>query len=183
MKILYIDCTFGFDVQMLLGALTDAGADAKAVQKQLNDKYPELEISVQSVKRNFIDCALVKAETSEDGDGVYRDAVMAAASNMKIDYVITSAVPLPDDADGEVIDVFEKSGIEMIPADKTPYITVKNALFLASFANECAPKPQMDILSVGYGTGEIDGFVIATTGYMRENDFFEKVQEKSGMLI
>ena len=70
-------------------------------------------------------------------------------------------------ADGEVISIFERAGIELVPAyDNQSCPDKEDALFLSSVANDSGIRPDMEIISIGYGASNRAGMVIATVGYM-----------------
>ena len=170
MKILYIDCSFGFDVVMLLGALADAGADTDAIALYLEGKYPHITINKKDVTRNHLDCKLVEV-SCEDVFSAAKKMTEMAIENLGIEYVITSGVPLCDGADGEVISILEKAGVALLPADDGQCCPDReDALLLASVANDSGIRPDMEVISVGYGASQRDGMVIATVGYMNTDD-------------
>lgn len=166
MKILYIDCSFGFDAAMLLGALTDAGADTDAIALSLEDEYSGITVNKKDVTRNHLDCKMVEV-FCEDSFSAIKKITEMAIENLGIEYVITSALPICDGADGEVISIFERAGIELVPAyDNQSCPDKEDALFLSSVANDSGIRPDMEIISVGYGASNRTGMVIATVGYM-----------------
>ena len=166
MKILYIDCSFGFDVTMLLGALTDAGADTDAIVSSLEDDYPGINISKKDVTRNHLECKLVEVYC-EDSFSAAKKMTEMAIENLGIEYIITSGVPRCDGTDGEVISILERAQIALVPADDNQFRPGReDALFLASVANDSGIRPDMEVISVGYGASIGDAMVIATVGYM-----------------
>ena len=154
---------------MLMGALAD-----------MYDIPPSDEYTLhkETLRRNCIDCISAKAYDTAHND-ITRKAVSEAIRNLGIDYVMCSAVPLGDDADGDVIAVLQNGGVEMYPSDRSAYILPEEAQFLVSVISECADKPPMDIVAVGYGadTEDEDAFLCATVGEYGENNLLEKQYE------
>ena len=169
MKILYIDCFYGFSGQMLLGALADMcnipPSDAYTVHK---DK----------LVRNSIDCISARAEDTAKAD-VTREAIVQTLISLGIDYAMCSPIPVGDNADGEVISALQSGSVDMYPAERSAYILPHEAKLLASVIAECGDKPPMDIVSVGYGADLRDesAFLCATIGEYNGDTLAEKQQE------
>lgn len=194
MKILYIDCSFGFDATMLFGALVDAGADVNTVICALKEDYPDITVTQAQVKRNHIDCKRIELFSKKDAE--YADkypptentnsltvkAVDEAIKNLGIDWITASAVPVSDGTDGEVISILERAGAELFPTEDTNNCTPDrtDAQYLANLTHEHGIRPDMDVCAVGYGTSSKDGFVIATIGYMNtaEMNFGKEAMEQ-----
>ena len=168
MKILYIDCFYGFSAHMLLGAILDM-YDISHTLSEWGD------LSCTSVLRSSIECktAFLKDSLGED---ITKKAISDAIEHLGIDYVMCSPVPLNDFADGEVISALETGGIEVYASDKGAYITLDGARFLASVISESGAKPKMDILAVGYGADadDADSFLCATAGEYGSEGFLQK---------
>lgn len=165
MRILYIDCFSVFDASMLLSSLIDAGAKS--------------DIAVADTKRMGIECKI--ACLCGDNKDI-EAACISAIEELNIDYIVTSPVGLPSGTDGEVLALLEKSGIETLPCDMTTKkMEPSDAQFLIKISSECGPKPDMDILSVGYGAGgESDGepnIIAAYIGEFGNKDMFCMYQE------
>ena len=56
MRILYMDCFLGFDAQMLLGALIDAGASVEIIRKDFENAGISADISISNTLRCSISC-------------------------------------------------------------------------------------------------------------------------------
>ncbi len=168
MKILYIDCFYGFTEHMLLGAMLDMYDISRALSEGGD-------LSCTSVLRSSIEC---KTAFLKDTSGVdiTEKAITDAIERLGIEYVMCSPVPLNDFADGEIISELENGGIEVYASDKGAYITLEGAQFLTSLISESGAKPNMDILAVGYGadTQNEDSFLCATVGEYGSEDFLQK---------
>lgn len=169
MKIIYIDCFYGFSAHMLMGALADI-CDIPSC-----DDYS---VHKESLKRSLIDCISAKALDNEKND-ITASVVSQVIKSMGIDYVMCSSVPLADSADGNVINALQSRGVEMYPAERGAYITSEGARLLAEIATECGTKPPMEILSVGYGADkeDEDAFLCVTIGEYGSDAFLENRYE------
>lgn len=169
MKILYIDCFYGFSAHMLMGALANI-CDIPSC-----DDYS---VYKESLKRSLIDCISAKALDNEQND-ITPSVVSQVIKSMGIDYVMCSSVPLADSADGDVINALQNGGVEMYPAERGAYITSEGARLLAEIATECGTKPPMEILSVGYGAdiNDKDAFLCVTIGEYGSDAFLENQYE------
>ena len=156
MKILYIDCFYGFSAHMLLGALADM------CEVPSCDEYTVLK---EELKRNSIECIGAKALDAEQND-ITPSAISQVINSLSIDYVMCSPVPLDDSADGDVIGALQDGGVEMYPSERGAYITSEGAKLLSEIAVDCGSKPPMEILAVGYGADECDkdAFLCVTVG-------------------
>ena len=183
MKILYIDCSFGFDGTMLLGALTDVGADLDEIVSSLKEEYPDITFKQKEVLRNHLECkhteifsehtetSLGQYPVSDGANPLVLKATRKAIQSLGIDYVITSSVPLGDGTDGAVISLFEKAGIDMFPAEGTQFnMHIADAYFLTTVVNDGDIRPDMDVLAVGYGASSGEGMVMVTIGYMNTDE-------------
>lgn len=152
MRILYIDCFSVFDASMLLASLIDAGAKS--------------ETKVKETSRLGIECKI--ADVSANA----QTHCLNAIKELNIDYIITSPLGIPSGTDGEVLTVLEKGGIETLPCDSsTKKMKLADAQFLIKISAECGPKPDMNILSVGYGAGgEDENEANIITSYIGEFD-------------
>lgn len=168
MKILYIDCFYGFSSHMLLGAIVDMYGISHALS-EIGD------LSCASALRSSIECKAAALKDSSGADITER-AITAAIEHLGIDYVMCSPVPLDDYADGEVISALENGGIEAYASDRGAYITPEGARLLASLISESGAKPKMDILAVGYGadTKDEDAFLCAAVGEYGSEDLLQK---------
>ncbi len=134
MRILYIDCFSVFDALMLLSSLIDAGANTH--------------LAVKETSRLGIECKI--ADVSEN----VQTHCLNAIKELNIDYIITSPLGIPSGTDGEVLALLEKSGIETLPCDSsTKKMDICDAEFLIKISAECGPKPNMNVISIGYGAG------------------------------
>jgi len=197
MRILYIDCFFGFDASMLLGALIDAGASPEGIKNDLDTSLENFKLNVTQTTRHFIECKKAyvsgngcktefvkeinsKYPLSQGTDTASMEAVLSAIEMLNIEYIMCSDIGIKDGTDGEVLKIFESSGIETLPAeDSSPVINISDAVFLKSIVNECGPKPQMDIIAIGYGAGGEDEekahLVSVTIGSFNPENLFETV--------
>lgn len=150
---------------MLLGALADLGYNP-----------PEI-FSAGRVQRMSIDCTLADAgPDTEDKDKLYERTIEDALKALGADYVMCSHLPLPDNADGEVISALENGGISVTPAAEAMGTDPVSARLLARLVAECGPKPAMDIIGVGYGADpdNEESFLCVTLGsYGVESIFLE----------
>lgn len=199
MKILYMDCFLGFSAGMLLGALIDAGANPDEIYAELEKENIDLSISVQYTDRASIRCRKafavlqkpVPEHIPDHIDNIYTKygasdettpgcmrAVAAALKLLGIEYIITSDVSLNETADGTVLELLNNEGIEIMPGDENcENMQSSDAAFLCSIANECGPRPDMQVLSIGYGAGGIDptkaNIITAVIGNYDSNIFLE----------
>lgn len=172
-----MDCFLGFDARMLLGALIDAGADAGKIEEDFHQRGIIASVNVQNTERSSILCKkatvttdpeaehklhennIVKSISEEYGfsEGTTPATIMAvicAAEQLGIEYIISSEISLPENTDGRVLELFERSNIAVCPADgSTKGTEVADAAFLVQLSNESGPKPPMEIISIGYGAG------------------------------
>ena len=169
MKILYIDCFYGFSAHMLSGALADI------CDISVSDDY-----SVQKVSmvRNSIDCISAKALDDNQND-ITPSAISDVIDSLGIDYVMCSSVPLDDSADGDIINALQNGGVEMYPSERSAYITLDGAKLLAQIAVDCGVKPPMEILAVGYGADgcDKDAFLCVTIGEYNSEAYLENHYE------
>ena len=166
MRILYLDCFFGFDASMLLGALIDAGADPGAMEG-MDIRYSKtLRSSLECTRAYVASCDMEETayshifESAEPSQGTTPSAIKAvisAAEQLSIEYIMCSDIGICDGTDGEVLAVLEGAGIEALPSDgENVSVFPADARFLAAIVNETGPKPAMDILAIGYGAGGTD---------------------------
>ncbi len=178
MRILYMDCFLGFDASMLLGALIDAGANPDEIQAKLAEAGIEASLTVKTTVRSSIDCkkavlladskkasefamqnelikhVLEERHATEGTDAVTMQAAIYAVELLDIEYIMCSDVSLGEGTDGEVLSLLEKAGIEALPSDGTiKNMEAADASFLTAITNESGPKPNMQILAIGYGAG------------------------------
>ena len=178
MRILYMDCFLGFDASMLLGALVDAGASTDKIEQCLKDKGINASLSVKTTTRSSINCkrVLTLANTRDDIDVAMEDdfissvigsygscegtdavsiaAVLCAIEQFDIEYILTSEVSLGECTDGRVLTILDNAGIHLAPSDESnKNMQPADAAFLARLSNECGPRPNMTIISIGYGAG------------------------------
>lgn len=177
MRIVYIDCFLGFDASMLLGALIDAGAEPVNIENKFKEAGINVSLSVKATTRSSIECKKVSvlADAYEDIDRASKNdfvkkilselppsentneisalAVLFALEALEADYIVTSEISLGDNTDGNVLAILSESGIETIPSECNTNMMPADAILLSVLANECGPKPDMDIISIGYGAG------------------------------
>ncbi len=199
MKILYMDCFLGFSAQMLLSALVDAGLNPDTLCLRLKKENIDLAAVVHNTERASIACkkvtllskdpdseicnsiatdVLSRCDCSEETTPAYIAAVIAAIKELEIEYIITSDVSLGENVDGKVIELLNNAGIELLPSDEScDNMESADAAFLAFVANECGPRPDMNITAVGYGAGGSDtqkaNIVSAVIGEFNSDIFFE----------
>lgn len=168
MKILYIDCFYGFSAHMLLGAILDMYDISHALSKSG-------ELLCTELLRSSIECKTAFLKDSS-GKDITKKAISDAIKHLGIDYVMCSPVPLNDFADGEIISALEAGGIEVYASDKGAYITLDGAHFLASLVSESGAKPDMDILAVGYGadTENDESFLCTAVGEYASGELLQK---------
>ncbi len=154
---------------MLLGALADAGLNINELETKLNEFAHPFKLEVLSTVRSSIECKKVNLdgtckldpydictayEPSEETNRLYMQSVICAMEIMGIEYVMCSDMSIADNADGEVIGILEKAGIELLPTcDGLTAPKCADAAFLGAIISEHGPKPNMDILAIGYGAG------------------------------
>ena len=205
MKILYIDCFFGFDASMLLGALIDAGACPRQIESRLEQYVQNPRLEVYDTQRMSIECKMARALcTDKKGcapysitekyketagtDDIAMQAVICAIEELEIEYVMCSDMSLPDNTDGEVISILQSAGIELAPTtdDIIPPRSA-DAAFLVSISSEHGAKPDMDIISIGYGAGGSDTqkptLVTATVGSFNPENLFLMQEESVAHLL
>ncbi len=179
MRILYIDCFLGFDASMLLGALIDAGANAQKIEDSLLENGISASIYVKNTERSSIHCKeatvisnepceiIGSYEKNEIVNKIFKQyipttetselsvfAVMLAVKQLNIEYIITSGLHLSDSADSIVINILKNASIDVLAYNEnTKPMQPADAFFLACIVNESGPKPEMEIVSVGYGAG------------------------------
>ena len=162
MKLLYIDCHYGFDAQMLLGALIDAGASLSDIEESVRDDIDDFEIKAGVRTVLFAECVVAHTrgtikETTADmrdiANPVVCSSVMSTLRCLGVDYVISSPIGIADGTDGEILSLIYNSGMEARPSDDGD-ITKEDVLFLSRISRESGPMPHMDIESVGYGSKE-----------------------------
>ena len=177
MRILYMDCFLGFDARMLLGALIDAGAATEKIEESLRQKGVNASVIVQSTERSSILCKKATVIADQEAENTLNEnnivksiseeygfsegttpatiiAVICAAEQLGIDYIISSEISLPENTDGRVLELFERGNIAVCPADgSTKGTEPADAAFLVQISNENGPKPPMEIISIGYGAG------------------------------
>ena len=177
MRILYMDCFLGFDAEMLLGALIDAGAVADKIEDSLSQDGIKVSVIVQNTIRSSILCKkatvitdlkteqkllennIVKSisEKYNFSKGTTPASIMAviyAAEQLGIEYIISSEISLAENTDGRVLEVLESGNIATCPADgSTKETEPADAAFLVQLSNESGPKPPMEIIYIGYGAG------------------------------
>lgn len=182
MKIVYIDCYYGFNSAMLLSALIDAGASMEEIIKTARQSISGFDMQITETKANSMDCKMVHTfgEQSAERNASELGAISALEA-VGAEYVMCSSVYLGDSADGEVISALERSGIETLPSSDIKYsLKLGDASFLAYICAESGPLPEMDIISVGYGTseGETDSLVTVYVGeYNGQNNIFAKEEQ------
>ncbi len=182
MKIVYIDCYYGFNSAMLLSALLDAGAQKEDILSKARQSMSDFDMQITETKANSMDCKMVRTfgEQSAERDPSELGAISALEA-VGADCVICSPVYLGDTLDGEVIFALEKSGIETLPSSDISYsMSLGDAEFLIHLCAESGPLPDMDIISVGYGTadGEADSLVTVYVGeYNGQNNIFAKEEQ------
>ncbi len=179
MKIVYIDCYYGFNPAMLLSALVDAGASKEEIIKTARQAMCDFDMEITEAKANSMDCKMVRTfggQLNEQNPSEL--GALSAIEAMGAEYVMCSPVYLGDSADGEVISSLERSGVEALPSSDISYtLSLSDASFLAHLCTESGPLPDMDIISVGYGTceGESDSLVTVYVGeYNGQNNLFAK---------
>ena len=176
MRIVYIDCFYGFSQEALLGALADCGAKKEDIQKSIENKGATLNFKKE--ERMSLECTRVQI-FAEDREGVMHLAVESALKSLDADYVMCSPVPLCDSADGEIITLFQESGIECVCTNEDMVMSKDDAQALCSVVNECGAKPEMDIISVGYGADGGEYFLCVTIGeYHEESLLFKDYEAK-----
>ena len=207
MRILYMDCFLGFDASMLLGALIDAGANPQQIEGKLNDCGIKVTLTVKTTLRSSIECkkAVIRAENEEsttramqnelvkrvaakyeptDGtDAVTMLAVICAIELLDIEYILCSDVSLGEGTDGEVLMLLERAGIETLPSDGTSKnMETADAAFLTGITNESGPKPNMQILAIGYGAGGVNpdepNIINAIIGEFGAEDLFGSAERE-----
>ncbi len=159
MKIVYIDCFYGFDINMLLGALAD-------IKKNRSEHIDEEELVLKGVTRLGVECTLAYPKDASSPREVCESAVISILQSLGADCVICSSVALSDDADGNIITTLEKSGIDTTCADHMCTISKDDADFLSRIITECAPRPDMTVTDTGYGASmsEDSGFMCVSVG-------------------
>ena len=123
MRILYMDCFLGFDAQMLLGALIDAGASVEIIRKDFENAGISADISISNTLRCSISCKRAEVITDSKPESYFVDnpmissifkdfeitpgtdpvtimAVVFATEQLGIDYIISSDISLPENTDG-----------------------------------------------------------------------------------
>ncbi len=179
MKIVYIDCYYGFNSSMLLSALVDAGASMEEIIKTARQSMSDFDMQITETKANSMDCKMVCTFGEQSAERNASElGALSAIEAVGAEYVMCSSVYLGDSADGEVISLLEKSGIEALPSsDINCSLRLSDASFLVHLCAESGPLPDMDIISVGYGTceGAGDGLVTVYIGeYNGQNNLFAK---------
>lgn len=178
MKIVYIDCYYGFNSSMLLSALLDAGAQEEDILNKARQSMEDFDMQITETKANSMDCKMVRTFGERNPSEL---GAISALEALDADCVICSPVYLGDASDGEVISALEKSGIETLPSSDISYsMRLGDAEFLIHLCAESGPLPDMDIISVGYGTaeGEADSLVTVYVGeYNGQNNIFAKEEQ------
>lgn len=156
MKLIYIDCYYGFDASMLLAALIDAGASEDKIRELISQQTDEFLLEVSEGTACSVECKTAHTEgiSAENRYGLLNpcvgEAVMAAIKAIGADFVISSPLGVPDNLDGDILSLIENNGLETKPYDGR-YFHQSDAVFLSHIISESGPLPDMEILSVGYG--------------------------------
>ena len=207
MRILYMDCFLGFDAQMLLGALIDAGASVEIIRKDFENAGISADISISNTLRCSISCKRAEVITDSKPESYFVDnpmissifkdfeitpgtdpvtvmAVIFATEQLGIDYIISSDISLPENTDGRVLELLESANIEISPSDgSTRSMEPADAAFLIRISNENGPKPSMEILSIGYGAGgekpDSADIITAIIGESEADNLFEAEESES----
>lgn len=185
MKIIYIDCYYGFSDSMLLSALVDAGASLDEIILKARETVGDFDIEITEAKANSMDCKKVLVSDSDarltSCNTLAELGVISAIETMGAELVICSPVYLKDNADGEVISALEKAGIETLPSSDIRYkMRLCDAMMLIRLCAESGPLPAMDIVSVGYGTSDNDSDSLVTVyvgEYNGQNNIFAKEEQ------
>ena len=118
------------------------------------------------------DCTRAAIKSSEEDK--WTEAIELLLKSLDADYVMCSPVPLSDTSDGEIISLLERAGIECVSTNEEITIKAEDARFLATNVSECGPKPDMDIISVGYGADGGKYFLCVTVGEYNSQELFLK---------
>ncbi len=193
---MYLDCFFGFDASMLLGALIDAGADPDALDGLEIGTSKTLRCSIECTKAYVASCSI--AETPYNH--IFEDylptkgtnpetvkAVVSIAEQLGIEYIMCSDIGICDGTDGEVLNILEAAGVETLPSDgEEVCMHAADARFLTAIVNEYGPKPPMDILAIGYGAGgtssESTHLLTAFVGEYNSEELFDAEEEIASYL-